>query len=193
MSLSEQKRSEIWGEILTRYSEPHRHYHTVQHLYECLREFETSKHLATDPLALELALWFHDAIYDPKRYDNEEASAAIARQKLKGVISEDAVAVVETLISATKHNFIPREPDAQLIVDIDLAILGQPVLRFDEYEIQVRREYEFVPEKVFYEKRAEILEQFLARPQIYNTSFFRDCYAAAARENLARSIKRLRA
>jgi predicted metal-dependent HD superfamily phosphohydrolase len=78
MILDFQLRAHVWAELLPRYSEPHRHYHNVQHIEECLREFEFGQHLAADPAAVELAILFHDAIYDPRRSDNEEQSAQLA-------------------------------------------------------------------------------------------------------------------
>ncbi len=192
MTLDGQVRAKLWSELLPRYSEPHRHYHNVQHIEECLREFAFSEHLARDSVAVELAILFHDAIYDPRRHDNEEQSVELAITFLKEVALGSAAESVAALILATKHNVLPSDVDAQLLVDIDLAILGQPESRFDEYEAQIRGEYSFVPEEVFRRKRAEILERFLARPQIYRTEFFIGRYEKSARSNLMRSLKQLR-
>jgi predicted metal-dependent HD superfamily phosphohydrolase len=191
MTLDPQLRERLWSELLPRYSEPHRAYHNVQHINECLQEFQSAKHLAHDPGAVELAILYHDAIYDPTRHDNEDASATLAASKLNGLLLNPKLETIRTLIAATKHNNIPTDPDAQLIVDIDLAILGQPVPRFEEYEIQIRREYQFAPESIFRQKRAEILESFLARRRIYSTTFFQSRYEKTARQNLQMSLTRL--
>ena len=88
-------------DLLARYSEPERHYHTRQHLAECLAEFECSSHLALRPAEVEAGLWFHDAVYDPHRNDNEERSAALAREVLAGAgVAADAVARVADAIMA---------------------------------------------------------------------------------------------
>jgi predicted metal-dependent HD superfamily phosphohydrolase len=98
---------------------------------------------------------------------------------------------VRHLILATRHDGSPPAGDAALLVDVDLAILGSPAERFDEYEQQVRQEYSWVPGFVFKRKRAEILEGFLRRPALYHTEHFRSRYEAVARANLTRSIRQL--
>jgi predicted metal-dependent HD superfamily phosphohydrolase len=174
------------------YSEAFRTYHNVTHLCHCLEELDTARHLAIHPAAVEIALWFHDAVYEPLAKDNEARSAAWAEEELrKRGAPQDIIHRVKNLILATKHDQPPTEPDAQLIVDIDLAILGQPAERFDAYEAQIRQEYAMVPEVAFRQGRAAILEMFLNRPTIYYTDFFQQKYEGAARANLQRSLYRL--
>lgn len=183
-----------WYERLARaYAEPHRHYHNQQHIAECLAEFDQARHLAKQPTAVELALWFHDAVYDPKAADNEERSAALARQCLgeygiPGPLAEN----VAGLILVTKHHEPGADVDAGVTMDVDLSILGREEKRFGEYEEQVRREYAWVPAAAFAAKRAEILERFLARERIFTTDWFRARYEQRARWNLEASISGLR-
>ncbi len=173
-------------DLAARYSESHRAYHTLQHIEECLREFDASRHLAKDPVAVELAIWFHDAVYDTKAHDNEEKSAELVRALR---LPADREARIAAMILATKHAAIGDDPDVRLLTDIDLAILGAPPARFTEYESQIRQEYSWVPEMFFAAKRAEILRGFLARPRIYGSDFFRDRLEAKARENLSGTLK----
>ena len=91
----------------------------------------------------------------------------------------------------TRHDAVPRETDEEVLVDVDLSILGVEPKRFDEYENQIREEYAWVPSIVFRAKRREILKGFLARPSIYSTRRFLDVYEAQARTNLERAIKQL--
>ena len=157
----------VFEELRSRYLEAGRHYHTLQHLQECLAWWETTRATANSPEAVELALWFHDAIYDPQRADNEVWSAALARDHLQAAsVSSSLIEPIEALILATRHIHAPSHPDEQLLIDIDLAILGAGPQRYAEYERQIRAEYAFVPEKVFCEKRQEILQRFLDRPVI---------------------------
>ena len=159
---------------------------------ECFVSLDEARHLADKVHEVELALWFHDAVYEVRSQDNEEQSASWARDAAiqQGVASSVAERV-HRLVLATKHNATPTSPDAALLVDVDLVILGAAVERFDEYERQVRQEYSWVPGFLFRRKRREILEAFLARSQIYSTDHFRARYEVSARANLARSIERL--
>lgn len=183
----------LYEELIARYSAPERHYHTLQHLTECFAKLVESRQLAEHPHEIELALWFHDAVYDVRGQDNEERSAAWAEEvALRAGLSVRVAAGIRGLIMATKHDAIPESNDGRLLVDIDLAILGAPVERFDEYERQVRQEYSWVPDALFRGKRREILEAFLARPRIFSTDYFQSKYEAQARANLERSIIALR-
>lgn len=107
-------------------------------------------------------------------------------------LSDSFGQTVADLIIATKHSAIQTNPDNQLIADIDLSILGKPEDRFDEYERQIRKEYEWVPEAAFTTGRSTILESFLARANIYTTQFFQEMYEVQARRNITRSLARLR-
>ncbi len=183
-----------FNELLSRYSEPNRHYHNTRHIADCLDEFDSVKSLAKEPLAVELAIWFHDAIYDPRAADNEERSAELAKQRvLEAGLGPGLANSAAALVMATKEHDKTFHPDAPLLVDIDLSILGQDAKRFWEYEEQIRKEYEWVSENVFKAKRAEILGRFLARARIYNTAHYFQNYEARARANLSASIQKLRA
>ncbi len=170
-----------------------RAYHNLDHLQHCLAEFEFGRSICQDPVAVELAIWFHDSIYDPARVDNEEQSAAWSASVLCYLgAPQELVDRVGDLVLSTRHADAPATPDAQVLTDVDLAILGQPPSVFDAYEASIRREYRHVPDEGFRTARAGMLERFLARPQIYSTFTFRARYETPARENLARSIERLR-
>lgn len=174
------------------YREPHRAYHTLQHLAECFEHFESVRSLARHPAEVELALWYHDAIYDPQRHDNEDRSRDMALAALSQANAlSDVIERVAKLILATKHATTPIEPDAQLVVDVDLAILAAASERFDEYERQVRQEYVWVPWADYCVGRSRILAQFLDRPRIYLTDWFHDRLEQQARMNLQDSIRRL--
>jgi predicted metal-dependent HD superfamily phosphohydrolase len=183
---------QVLSDLLQCWSEPHRKYHTLQHLGECLALFEQTRMLAAHPGEVAIALWFHDAIYDTSRHDNEAESAAWARQVLlEAQAPIEAVERVHALIMATRHSQVPATPDEQLLVDIDLAILGAAPARFDDYERQIRDEYGFVPEAVFRARRGEILRAFLARPAIFSTPTCVARFEAVARANLVKAIASL--
>lgn len=178
--------ADLFDELLDAYSEPQRHYHSQQHLAECLAVFNRVRHLADRPGEVAIALWFHDAIYDVKGKSNELQSAEWAVRVLRGAGAVESVLQrVDRLIMATRHDAMPVERDQQLLVDIDLSILGASAERFAEYDRQVRAEYSWVPGFIYNMKRKAVLKSFLARSSIYSTSYFRDHHEKQARINLA--------
>ena len=182
----------LFRELITRYAEPHRAYHTLQHLRECFLVLQQAACVAEHLAEVELAIWFHDAIYDTRSHENEERSAQWARASLvaTGVRSE-SVERIQALILATKHQATPAGADACLVVDVDLSILGAEVDRFREYERQIREEYAWVSEPAFREGRARVLAGFLERSSIYNTAWFANRLEARARANSLRSLREL--
>ena len=185
--------AEHYDRLVAMYAEPQRHYHNLRHIEDCLREFDSVRHLAREPVAVELAVWFHDAVYDTRAGDNEERSAELARKWLsEGGADARLVEAVGQLVLATKKHDASLHVDAPILVDADLSILGQAVERYWEYEAEIRKEYEWVPEAVFAAKRAEILEGFLARERIYKTEEFFGRLEERARVNLRASVQRLR-
>jgi predicted metal-dependent HD superfamily phosphohydrolase len=178
--------------LIARYSEPHRKYHTVRHLDDCLTKLDEIRTVAERPAEVEVALWFHDAIYE-RSNQNEAKSADLAAEVARNAGKPpDSIKRVSDLIMATRHDAPSEGNDAGVLVDVDLSILGDSPDRFDEYERQVREEYSWVPEVLFKRERKKILEDFLARPAIFNTEQFRDRYERQARANLQRSLHKLR-
>ncbi|MGH1359879.1 MAG: HD domain-containing protein [Burkholderiaceae bacterium] len=184
--LNLQPPGQLLAHLLAAYQEPQRHYHSQQHLVECLTHFAEVREQALHPGEVSLALWFHDAIYDVKGKSNEQQSADWAVSALSAAgAGQTTRNRVHQLIMATKHDALVVEPDQQLLVDIDLAILGASAERFAEYDEQVRAEYSWVPGVVYNMKRKAVLKAFLARDFIYSTPHFRQCFEERARSNLA--------
>ncbi len=182
----------LFEALRARYAEPHRAYHTAQHIDECLAQFDRARDRCQRPAEVELAIWFHDAIYDTREGGNEERSAEWAVRELDAAGASRTVSdSVQSLILATRHDAVPTGHDAQLLIDIDLSILGASRDRFLEYETQIRSEYAWVPDEVFRHERAKLLRRFLSRPSIYATDLFRDMLEENARRNLAFSLERL--
>lgn len=184
---------EIFKQLREAYTEAGRYYHTEKHVSECLAHFQTFRHLANRPAEIEVALWFHDAIYDTRRTDNEAKSAewAQAYLALEGADAE-ALARIVAMINDTKNHHA-RHGDTALMVDVDLGILGASRNAFEVYDKAIRMEYEWVPEEQYRNRRVQVLKAFLDRESIYKTSEFRHHYEGQARENLARKIRELTA
>jgi predicted metal-dependent HD superfamily phosphohydrolase len=181
----------VFHALMTHYGEPHRHYHTLRHLEECLGLLDEVVELASHPAEIELALWFHDAIYDVRRQDNEGRSAEWARSSAEAQgLPADVVERIVELVLVTRHDGVSKSADQALLVDIDLAILGSSAARFAEYDTAIREEYEWVPAILYNMKRKSILRQFLGRPAIFTTPRFVERYEQRARANLQASISR---
>jgi len=182
----------IFLDVLEKYSKQHRFYHTPNHILNCLIEFKSIKQLAKNPNELELAIWFHDIIYDPKRHNNEEKSQKYAFDCLKKIkLPEKTIKKVSDLILITKHKTPPKTNDEKLIVDIDLSIFGQSKQVFDLYEKNIRKEYLWVPINIYKEKRIEILQSFFNKNPLYHIKEIHNKYEEIAKINLQRSINKL--
>jgi predicted metal-dependent HD superfamily phosphohydrolase len=179
--------------VLARYAEPHRAYHTAEHIARTLDLFDGVRDRLRRPDEAELAVWLHDLVYDPRAADNEERSAEIGTRWLaEGGVASARAERLRTLVLATRHNAPPDDHDARYVVDADLSILGATPGEFERYERQVRREYAFRSETEWREGRARLLRRFLERPALFLTPEFAR-FEAPARANLARSIARLEA
>ncbi len=181
----------IFDELVDRYGEAHRHYHTLTHIDACLSWLDWFWAFAERPEVVELALWFHDAVYDPESSENERDSAALAREQLGELgIAPGTADIVARHIEATKAH-VPVGSDSALVLDLDLSILGARRSAFERFEAQIRTEYAHVPEPAFCEGRRRVLESFLGRPRIYQVAPIREELEARARGNLARRIAEL--
>lgn len=179
--------------VRARYAEPHRAYHTGEHIARTLTLLDGVRGRLHRPDEAELAVWLHDVVYEPRAADNEARSADLAAAWLaEGGADAARGERVRALILATRHAGPPTEHDARYVVDADLAILGAAPADFDRYEIQVREEYRFRSEAEWRMGRARLLRRFLDQPQLFLTPEFA-VLDAPARANLARSIARLEA
>ena len=179
----------LGSDLLVRYGELHRAYHGLEHLRDCLERLDAAPTEGADRDRVEAALWFHDAIYDPLAGDNEARSAELARQGLEGLGVAPAVArQVAALVLETRHLEPPADPDARLLCDVDLSILGRKRTDFERYEHGIRTEYALVPEALYRRERARVLRRLLQRRPLFGTRHFRRRYEQAARANLARAL-----
>jgi len=176
--------------ILQNYQEPQRGYHNLKHIQETLSDFEDVKEMLQNPLEVQMAIWYHDIIYDSTKQDNEEVSARIALNAAQKFGLGDSFGKrVHDLIIVTKGHLPSDNPDSRYLIDIDFGILGKDESRFDEYEQGIRKEYSQYPDKMYNYGRAEILKGFLERDFLYQTDYFREKYEANARKNLQKVIE----
>jgi predicted metal-dependent HD superfamily phosphohydrolase len=179
----------MFTRLAAAYAEPARAYHNAEHIRDCLALLDAAAGVAERPDEVEAAIWFHDSVYVAARTDNEERSAELARATLREAkVASEVAERIAALILETRHRTTPHEPDAALLCDIDLSILGRSPEAFDLFEHQIRQEYAWVPELKYRSVRAEILQGFLDRAAIFQTAWFRQRYEHAARVNLERLL-----
>jgi len=181
------------GRLAARYAEPARHYHTLAHIDALLRGLASCQHLAREPEMIVAAIWFHDAVYDPQRRDNEARSADLARAELADLgWTGVAIERVATLVLATAHHDAdPADSDAWLFLDLDLSVLALDPTRYAAYRDAVRAEYGFVDDVRYRAGRAAVLRSFIDREAIYRTPELHAAWEAAARANLADELETL--
>jgi predicted metal-dependent HD superfamily phosphohydrolase len=183
----------VFQELASRYAEAHRRYHTLTHVGACLVWLDWFSGSAAHAEEVELALWFHDAVYDPGDSSNERRSAQLARDRLSALgVRAEAVERIAAFIEATARHEA-NGGDTALVVDLDLTVLGAGRREFDAFEHRIRLEYAHVPESIYREARRRVLEGFVSRGQVYETLPLRSEFEAPARANLARRIRELSA
>jgi predicted metal-dependent HD superfamily phosphohydrolase len=179
--------SEVLGaELIRRYEEPHRRYHNAEHLAQVLDRIDELAGEADDADAVRIAAWFHDAVYQPLRTDNEERSAVLAERMLADTdLPAGTVTEVARLVRMTAgHDPGPGDRNGAVLNDADLAILAADPDRYAAYAAAVREEYAAIPDESFRHGRADVLRALLDAPALFRTESGRERWEAAARHNL---------
>lgn len=174
----------IYTYLFNAYIESQRSYHTVQHIVECLVLFHQIKKLLDQPFLVELAIWFHDVVYEPQASDNEYQSAVQMQKWCCSFLTSAQCQTVFEWILHTQHHQPSALLDLSYLLDIDLAILGASFTRFTEYEQQIQQEYSWVLPEQYTLKRAEVLTKFAKMNPIYQTAYFRHHFEKQAKSNL---------
>ncbi|MDH2389663.1 hypothetical protein QCN29_12835 [Streptomyces sp. HNM0663] len=179
--------------LLDRWGEPQRRYHTTEHLVAVLDRVDTLAPYAQDPQLVRLAAWFHDAVYHPERSENEERSARLAERALpEAGVSPEATAEVARLVRLTvTHAAAEGDANGAVLCDADLAVLASGPEEYAAYSSAVREEYGFVPDDVFRAGRAAVLRQLLDLPQLFRTPYGRSRWEPHARTNLTAELAEL--
>ena len=183
----------VFDELDALYREPHRRYHTVAHIDHCLHCFDLAADRMDEPDAVEMALWFHDAVYAVPTQGNERRSAELFAARAGARGEERYRSKVHRLIMVTEHREPPATLDESFIVDIDLSSFGLPWEAFLRDSRAVREEFAAVPDAEFYPRHRKFTESLLARPHFCFTEFFRERHEARARENIERLYAKLEA
>jgi len=166
----------------------------LRHIETLLALAQEHAHAIADNEAIEAAIWFHDAVYDTAKSDNEGQSAKLATELLAGLADNERLEFIAAMIRSSANHRVPGSmqapaaDDCALFLDMDLAVLGSPAEEFAAYERAVRREYHWVPAEQWRAGRSQVLRNFLARPFIYASPQFQRSHEATARSNLKRSL-----
>jgi predicted metal-dependent HD superfamily phosphohydrolase len=189
----QQKIDRIFQMLIAAYTEPDRHYHNLQHIHHVLTIVERFTLRLQDPIAVYLAVWFHDFVYDSQSSDNEFQSAQAAKDLLTDLgKSKESIDRVQQLILATHgHQVDLNDPDRCIFLDADLAILGVDSARYQIYQQSIRNEYSWVSDAAYKIGRVRVLESFLQRDRLYYTDTLFDQLESRSRLNMAREIAEL--
>ena len=183
---------QFWRELEKNYAQKKRYYHTLTHIESMLRLAEENRAAVEDWDVFALAIFYHDAVYQVLKSDNEEKSAALAESRLTQLgFSKDRIDACSALILATKTHQLSTNETCNLLLDIDLFVLGASWERYEEYAGQIRREYAIYPDFLYKPGRKKVLERFLERDFIFKTLAFRTRLEAQARGNLRREMTTL--
>jgi predicted metal-dependent HD superfamily phosphohydrolase len=182
-----------WAALVAAWSEPHRRYHDLGHLAAVLGLVGELGGAAADPDAVQLAAWYHDAVYDPERTDNEQVSAERARAGLRGLVPDERIDEVARLVLLTAgHDPEPDDANGAVLSDADLAVLAGPPDTYAAYASAVRAEYGHLSDAEFTAGRIAVLERLLALPTLYRLPAVTDEWTPRARANLTAELTLLR-
>lgn len=194
--IAHDKSAEIWAELCDKYCESHRSYHTLQHLQDLFELKDQYAEIMKDHLVIDLAIFFHDIIYDPKSSSNEEDSVKLFLLRLTEFLESETLLKVATYIQATKQHDVMEssDNDLKLFIDLDMSILGRNREEYEAYASKIRFEYSFVNPEIYCEKRSAFLEKFANQTNpIFASKLLRERFESRARENLTWECCELRA
>jgi len=177
--------------LIEQHQKPKRKYHNITHVSYMLQGFKNACSKIPYNETIEIAIWFHDAIYDPLKEDNEEQSAELAyNQCILNNIEEKIANNIKQLIMATKHGLIkPKNTEEKIIADLDLAVLGLDFQTFKKYGKAIKEEFTIINEKEYNKIQLKMLNDFLKQKELFHTEYFKNKYEKQARQNLKQAIE----
>jgi len=180
---------EVFSDLVGRYNQKRRYYHNLNHIAHLLKLWQENKTALQDPLAVFLAIWFHDAVYRPGSLSNEQKSAELVKKLFAHTtMSGCLIDKVQTLVMATRLHY-GEDRDSQIFIDFDLAILGEPSSVYRRYVFGVFKESS-MPNAIFAPLRRRWLLKMLDRPRLFNAMPGQEIYEVGARENLKMELHR---
>ncbi len=182
----------ILEEVISKYSEPHRSYHNLSHIYSLLMMAEEYYDFIENPVLFELSIWFHDLIYDPSRNDNEEKSADRALELLSPFLADSFLENLKQMILSTiEHSPILKDNDNELFLDLDMSVLATEPTIYHQYTTAIRKEFSLFPDELYQAGRKSVLGKFIAGDHIFMTDFFKENFEKQAVENIQNELSSL--
>ena len=183
---------ELWTELEKAYSGKGRHYHTLEHLDNLFTQLSEIQTQLNDRNAVLFSLFYHDAVYNVLRSDNEEKSALLAEKRMKQMaVPVETIEKCKAQILATKAHLFTDDSDTAFFTDADLSVLGATPETYTNYYRQVRKEYSIYPDMVYKPGRKKVLRHFLDMERIFSTGHFYEKFEAQARINLKAELELL--
>lgn len=180
----------LWNEIEKFYSEKNRHYHNLSHIENLISELESVKHLIKDSDTIMFSTFYHDIVYNTLKQNNEEKSAELAEKRLTSLgLANEKILKCKAQILATKTHILNPDSDTNLFTDADLSILGKDWNVYSDYFKNIRKEYHFYPDLIYYPGRKKVLKHFLEMERIFKTDAFYENYEKQARENILKELE----
>lgn len=192
LSIPKKDSRKILEEVIEKYSEPHRSYHNLSHIYSLLMMAEEYYDFIENPILFELSIWFHDLIYDPSRNDNEEKSAERAVELLSPFLADSFLENLKKMILSTiKHSPILKDHDNELFLDLDMSVLATEPEIYLQYTAAIRKEFNIFPDDIYQAGRKSVLQKFIAGDHIFMTDFFKENFEKQAIENIQNELARI--
>lgn len=181
-----------WKELTTKYTEPFRKYHNLNHLLELFKYFDTYKQELERPNEVAYAIFYHDIIYNIWSKKNELNSAELAVKYLSNVeLGGESVERIFNLIVVTKDHTPNKNQDEKWMIDFDIAVLGQHWDIYYKYTQHIREEYASVPNFMYKKGRRKVLRRFLNKNRLYKTNIFYQLYEDNAKYNIKKELESL--
>lgn len=193
LSIPKANSRKILEEVIEKYTEPHRSYHNLSHIYSLLMMAEEYYDFIENPILFELSIWFHDLIYDPSRNDNEEKSAERAIELLSPFLADSFLENLKQMILSTiKHSPILKDNDNELFLDLDMSVLASEPKIYHQYTSAIRKEFSIFSDEIYHLGRKSVLEKFIKGESIFLTPFFKENFEKQAVENIQNEIASLK-
>jgi len=181
---------ECWLEIEASYSQQSRYYHNLKHLEAMFFELENSTLKVHNLDTLQFSIFYHDIVYNSLKSDNEHQSALLFYKRISNT-TFPYLEECRTQIELTKAHLKSDDNNTNILMDLDLSILGKSSNEYQTYRENIRKEYHIFPNFLYGLGRKNVLKSLLSQDAIYKTEFFQQKYEAQARINLKRELSEL--